>query len=50
MNLALLLKSNSVSHLQAIPRVQFLEKLHAVIAPHVQIAGNMGFSGQWVYA
>jgi hypothetical protein len=50
MNLALMLKSNSVSDLQAIHRVQFLEKLHAVIAPQVQIAANMGFAGQWVYA
>jgi len=46
---ALLMKSNSVPDLQSIPLPQFREKLHAVIAPQVQIAANMGFAGQWVY-
>lgn len=35
---------------QYIPLLQFREKLHTVIAPQVQIAANMGFAGQWVYA
>ncbi|MCG2787223.1 MAG: HNH endonuclease [Anaerolineae bacterium] len=47
---ALLLKLDSIASLQAILLAQFSEKLRDVISPQVQIAANMGFPAQWVYA
>ncbi|PKN92940.1 MAG: HNH endonuclease [Chloroflexi bacterium HGW-Chloroflexi-6] len=47
---ALLLKSESIAELRTISKARFRDQLQAVITPQVQIATNMGFSGEWVFA
>jgi hypothetical protein len=44
-----LLGVSSTAEIQALTFERFREKLYNTIAPQIQIATNMGFSGQWSY-
>lgn len=46
----LLLNTSSLDDIKDLPFERFYKILYSAIMPQIQIATNMGFSAQWIYA